>query len=163
MRKACRRARPAARLTAKAYEKMYQQDPDALLTSLAAQPASALPDGIWAQLGSNTPSTADGLKCAATLPPEAMPEFLKAVFRKNIQWHDIAKFTAVMEGMTEPLQRAAAIEGAMEKLAWHDPAPVAVWARNLPAEERRLVAGQMLRRLPLLTLQQKKELIDPLQ
>jgi hypothetical protein len=150
-------------LTAKACEKMYQQDPDGLLTSLASQPASALPDGIWAQLGQITSSTEEGLRRAADLPAEAMPEYLKAVFRQNIQWHDTAKFTATMAGMTDPAQRAAAIEGAMENLAWLDPAPVAVWARSLPSGERRLVAGQMLRRLPLLTPQQKKELIEPLQ
>ncbi len=150
-------------LTAKVYEKMYQKDPDGLLTSLASQPASALPDGIWAQLGENTPSTEEGLKRAAALPSEAMPEYLKAVFRQNIKWHDTAKFTVTMAGVKDPALRAAAIEGAMENLAWLDAAPMAAWARTLPAAERRLVAGQMILRLPRLTTQQKKELIEPLQ
>ncbi|MES2709447.1 MAG: hypothetical protein V4726_22805 [Verrucomicrobiota bacterium] len=149
-------------LTARAYEKWYQKDPGNLLAGLASQPVSALPDGLWTQLGQSTTSTADGLKYAAALPAEAMPEFLKAVFRHNIQWYDTAKFTSTLAGMTDPAQRAAAIEGAMENLTWLDPAPVTVWARGLSAGERGLVADQMTRRLPDLTAQQKKELIDPL-
>lgn len=149
-------------LTAKAYEKWYQSDPDNLLTSLAAQPSTTLPEGIWAQLGRNTTSTEDGLKRAAALPPEVMPEYLKAVFQHNIQWHEITKFTAAMAEVTEPAMRAAAIEGAMQNLTWLDPSPVAVWARTLPENERRLVANQLTARLPNLSAQQQKELIDPL-
>jgi hypothetical protein len=149
-------------LTAKAYEKWYQQDPDNLLSSLAAQPAASWPDGIWTQLGQNTTSTEDGLKRAAALPPEAMPDYLKAVFQHNIQWHEMPKFTATLEGITDPAMRAAAIGGAMENLTWLDPSPVTVWAQTLPENERRLVAQEMTRRLPNLTAQQKKELLDPL-
>ncbi|RYD29800.1 MAG: hypothetical protein EOP86_21070 [Verrucomicrobiaceae bacterium] len=104
----------------------------------------------------------DSPKPVATLPPEVMPDYLKAVFQHHIQWHNMPKFTVVLAGMTDPAMRAAAIEGAMENLAWLDPSPVTVWARSLPEEERRLVAGELARRLPDLTAQQKRELIDPL-
>lgn len=50
----------------------------------------------------------------------------------------------------------------MENLTWLDPSPVTVWAQTLPENERRLVAEEMTRRLPNLTAQQKKELLDPL-
>lgn len=150
-------------LTAKAYEKMYEKDPDGLLKTLASQPAASLPDGIWSQLGGKSGSIADGMKHLDAVPPEEATEFVRGLFQSHIGKNDgLAKFTEAMATLTVPEQRAAAIEAGVRQQLWRGAGAVTDWAKSLPPAERGLVADQIEQHSWNLTPAQKREWIDPL-
>ena len=148
-------------ITAKAYGQMYEKNPMDMLQNLASQPPASLPDGLWRQLGETTGDIDAGISRLAALPPEAAPNFVRGLFQRNIGWDDFPKFSRIMGSLSDPENRAAAIEAAMPRLL-RQAARVTEWAQSLPPTERRQVADQMEKHIYNLTDTQRRELITPL-
>ncbi|RYY52809.1 MAG: hypothetical protein EOO05_21590 [Chitinophagaceae bacterium] len=149
-------------LAAKALEKMYQKDPGGMLTSLAAQPATELPEGIWRQLGETTDNLQTGISRLDALPPDAGPDFVHGLFKRNIDWMDFSKFSQALKSLADPAERSAAMDGAMPRLLLNNSTQVAVWAQSLPPSERTHVADLMEKHMYSLTDNIRRELIAPL-
>lgn len=149
-------------ITAKAYEKMYQKDPAGMLQNLASQPQSSLPDGLWRQLGASTGDIGAGISRLADLPPDAAADYVRGLFQKNISWDGFSKFTQAMSTLTDPANRATAIDTALPKVLGENPSMVTDWAKTLPAAERNQVADQMEKNIYNITDAQRRELITPL-
>ncbi|MES2709435.1 MAG: hypothetical protein V4726_22745 [Verrucomicrobiota bacterium] len=149
-------------ITAKAYGQMYGKNPEDMLKNLASQLPASLPDGLWRQLGENTGDMDAGISRLAVLPPEAGPDFVRGLFQRNIEWADFSKFSRIMGSLSDPENRAAAIESAIPSLLHNQAARVTEWAKSLPPAERSQVADQMEKHIYNLTDTQRRELITPL-
>lgn len=150
-------------LTARAYEKMYEQDPDALLKNLTAKAPEDLPNGIWKELGGRTGQLESGLERVKTLPSDAAVEFLTGLFETDIaSGGSFQDFTRALDSLTVPEQRSAAFKAGAGQFLSRDLPSVMDWARTLPAQDRSLVADQLESRAYGLTPAQSKALRDSL-
>lgn len=151
-------------LTAKAYEKWYQKEPEALLQKLAQQDAASLPPGIWGSLGKQTNSIAEGVKRLENVPPASSVDFVKSLCQKNFDMNDpLDKMTASVDQFQNQEHRAAAIEVLAGQYWWRANASLVAWATTLPsASERKIVADQILQSKGNLTPLEREKLVAPL-
>jgi len=151
-------------LTAKAYEKWYQKEPETMLQMLAQQDTASLPPGIWSSLGKQTNSIAEGVKRLENVPPGSSVDFVKSLCQKNFDMNDpLDKMTAGVDQFQNPEHRAAAIEVLASQFWWRSNPALVAWATTLPsARERQIVADQILQSKGTLTPAEREKMVAPL-